>query len=219
MNGSGSCDINPDDTILSYHWTQIKAPINVDTLIDTATPPETTIVIDTVWVTLVDTSIIIDTTITGCDTLIDTTIVDTTMVIDTTIVNCDTLIDTATYHHPANPYFVTKDSSRYVGEYRFRLEVCDSSSCGMDTAVVVCSNPPVAVCAKDSLFGYEVGKPVPLDGSPSWDPDKGDYVKSFIWEGLTDSTCGGTSKYAYINETTQKITSWSPPAGDRKSVV
>lgn len=214
LDGSRSCDINPDDTILTYHWTQIKFPINVDTLIDTtATPPETTIVKDTVWVTLVDTSIIIDTTINGCDTLIDTTIVDTTMVIDTTIVNCDTLIDTATYYHPASPYFVTRDSSRYLGEYRFQLKVCDFSSCGMDTVVVTCSNPPVAVCAKDSLFGYEVNKSVPLDGSPSWDPDKGDYVNSFIWEGLTITTCEGTSKYNWTYVTTKKIDNFSPITG------
>jgi hypothetical protein len=172
LNRSGiSCDINPDDTILTYHWTQIKFPISIDTLIDTtATPPETTIVEDTVWVALSDSQAI-------------------------------------------RPYFETKDSSRYVGEYRFQLKVCDFSGCGMDTVVVVCSNPPVAVCAKDSLFGYKVGDTVPLDGSPSWDPDKGDYVDSLIWEGLTITTCEGTSNYAYSNRTKNKITNWYPPAG------
>jgi hypothetical protein len=171
LDGSGSCDINPDDTVLTYHWTQIKFPINVDTLIDTTiTPPETTIVTDTVRVAFSDSQAV-------------------------------------------KPYFETENSPRYLGEYRFQLKVCDSSGCGMDTVIVTVSNPPVAVCANDSLFGYEANKPVPLDGTPSWDPDKGDFVKSFVWEGLSDSTCEGSSKYVYSYESTQKITPWYPPTG------
>jgi hypothetical protein len=192
LDGSASCDINPDDTTLTYDWTQILGPIDVDTIIDTTTvPPETTIVADTLWVTLVDTSLIIDTTLVDCDTLIDTTIVDTTIVIDTTIVDCDTLIDTTTYYHPATPYFVTEDNPNYLGSYGFQLKVCDVIDCTMDTAVVVASNPPVAVAPPESLFGYDINKPVPLDGSRSWDPDsaKGDYVRYFIWKGLTRTFC------------------------------
>ena len=171
LDGSGSCDINPDDTILTYHWTQVLPPIKVDTLIDTTTtPPETTMVNDTVWVTLSDSQ-------------------------------------------ATKPYFETKNSPRYLGEYRFQLKVCDYSGCGVDTVVVVCSNPPWAVCLKDSMSGYEVGKPVPLDGSPSWDPDPGDYVNSFIWEGLTVTTCAETIQYTSTFETTQKIFDFYPDKG------
>ncbi len=170
LDGSGSCDINPVDSILSYRWTQISGPIlSIDT---TVTPPETAFV----WVTLSDSEAV-------------------------------------------NPYFETKDSSYYLGEYQFQLQVCDFdedtiADCDMDIALVICSNRPVAMCP-ESLWGYEVSDTITLDGSESYDPDSalGDYVGSFTWRGLSRTTCEGALSFGLVINTTEAITSFVPEKG------
>ncbi|MCK4427085.1 MAG: T9SS type A sorting domain-containing protein, partial [candidate division Zixibacteria bacterium] len=150
LDGSGSCDINPDDTTISYRWTQISGPVTV------------------------------------------------------------TLSDSLAI----SPYFETKDSAHYLGEYQFQLQVCDSFDCDVDIAVVMCSNRPVAVCPPDT-FGFDVDDSIPLDGSGSWDPDEalGDYVKYFTWEGLSRTTCEGALPFSKTIETTEAITSFTPEKG------
>jgi len=191
LDGSGSCDINPEDITLTYDWTQILGyPV---------------------------------------------TLADTTVIIDTIIVDSDTTIDTTIYLYPFNPYpyFETKDSAYYLGEYQFQLQVCDPdvdtlidntttppdtiiTGCSMDTSVVMCSNRPVAVSSTDSLFGYVVGDSVLLDGSLSWDPDSalGDYVRYFIWEYLSRTTCEDTLElFDTVAFAEQETSIWYPSRG------
>jgi hypothetical protein len=60
-----------------------------------------------------------------------------------------------------------------------------------------------------------VGKPVPLDGDSSYDPneDRGDYVRYFIWKGLSRTTCAGSLPFSWTKETTEAITSFTPEDG------
>jgi hypothetical protein len=166
LNASGSCDINPDDTTLTYLWTQIEGPIiSIDT---TTTPPETTFL----WVTLSDSQAI-------------------------------------------RPYFETKDSSIYLGEYLFQLKVSDSDSFGLDTIKVSCSNPPVARCLYDSLAGLSADDLIPLDASLSSDRDStfGDSVKYFIWKGISHTTCKGPTVLTITADSTKKVQNISATRG------
>ncbi len=86
----------------------------------------------------------------------------------------------------AKAYFIPQDSS-WVGRYKFRLTVSDSMDSGSVSVVALCSQPPVAVCKDDpvygdTLVGFTTDSTMTLDGSSSYVNNPGDVIKYYYWE-------------------------------------
>ena len=127
---------------------------------------------------------------------------------DTTLTFLWTLISgtvSVTIENPdsAEAFFVAHDTS-YLGEYYLQFQVTDPDTFSFDTLRVICSQRPEAITF-DSLPGFTVGDSLPLDASQSFDPDPGDYVEYFIWEGISHITCKDTFVLNISTDSTKEV--------------
>jgi hypothetical protein len=162
LDGSGSCDINPDDdSTLSFLWTQVEGPVNVD-IVDSGAAKTYFIPYDETY----GGKYIFQLKVSDSDTFV---------------------VDSQTVYVDRYPVAITFDS---LAGFPAEIDSMDTMF-AIDTIIVNSDTTFDTTETIISIDTIPIPTPLPLDASQSYDPDStmGDSVTYFIWKGINHITC------------------------------